>query len=258
MVKNTKKANSSEQPKKVEVKIKPVKSAATNRRIEKDTSQINPEYTDAFIREIDEDVKNDNLKVLWNRYGIFIILFVVLAVSAAVSFEKIKSWKIAQNQANTENYMVATQLREDPENTIAALKNISANDKGIFGDFAKLQIANVLFTQDKQEEALAALQELLDGKEVNTEVKHIALIKLATYKVDTMPRAEFEALLKPLTETENSWKPLAQDLLAMVAIRDGDVETAQEIYKNILKIKDLPENFRNKVQDMLSSLNELQ
>ena len=250
MAKNTTKSSAK---KTADVKLASVKT----RRISKDTSQVNPEYTDAFINEVNEDVKNDNFKVLWNRYGIFVILFVVLAVSATVSFERIKSWKVAQNQANTENYMVATQLRDNPTQTLEALQKIAGDNQGIFSDFAKLQIANVLFSQDKTEEALATLQNLLDDNTVNNEVKHIALVKLATYRVDTMPRAEFEAMLKPLITENTSWSPLAQDLLAMAAIRDGDVDTAQTIYENILKIKDLPENFRTKVQDMLNSLSDM-
>ncbi|MBO6289126.1 MAG: tetratricopeptide repeat protein [Alphaproteobacteria bacterium] len=250
MAKNTTKSSAK---KTADVKLASVKT----RRISKDTSQVNPEYTDAFINEVNEDVKNDNFKVLWNRYGIFVILFVVLAVSATVSFERIKSWKVAQNQANTENYMVAAQLRDNPTQTLEALQKIAGDNQGIFSDFAKLQIANVLFSQDKTEEALATLQNLLDDNTVNNEVKHIALVKLATYRVDTMPRAEFEAMLKPLIAENTSWSPLAQDLLAMAAIRDGDVDTAQTIYENILKIKDLPENFRTKVQDMLNSLSDM-
>lgn len=250
MAKNTTKSSAK---KTADVKLASVKT----RRISKDTSQVNPEYTDAFINEVNEDVKNDNFKVLWNRYGIFVILFVVLAVSATVSFERIKSWKVAQNQANTENYMVAAQLRDNPTQTLEALQKIAGDNQGIFSDFAKLQIANVLFSQDKTEEALATLQNLLDDNTVNDEVKHIALVKLATYRVDTMPRAEFEAMLKPLIAENTSWSPLAQDLLAMAAIRDGDVDTAQTIYENILKIKDLPENFRTKVQDMLNSLSDM-
>ena len=250
MAKNTTKSSAK---KTADVKLASVKT----RRISKDTSQVNPEYTDAFINEVNEDVKNDNFKVLWNRYGIFVILFVVLAVSATVSFERIKSWKVAQNQANTENYMVAAQLRDNPTQTLEALQKIAGDNQGIFSDFAKLQIDNVLFSQDKTEEALATLQNLLDDNTVNNEVKHIALVKLATYRVDTMPRAEFEAMLKPLIAENTSWSPLAQDLLAMAAIRDGDVDTAQTIYENILKIKDLPENFRTKVQDMLNSLSDM-
>ena len=232
-------------------------ATAQLRRLAKDTSDINPEYTDAFIQEIDEDVKNDNLKVLWDKYGIFVVLLVVLAVSATVSFEKIRSWKAEQNQQTTENYMSAAQLRENPEETIAALQQINQSNQGIFSDFAKLQIANVLFNQNKNEEAMAALQSLIDDKQANDEVKNIALIKLATYKVDQLPRAEFEALVKPIIDANNSWTPLAQDLLAMSAIQEGDVDTARSIYENILKIKDLPEGFKTKVQDMLTSLGDM-
>ena len=232
-------------------------AAAQLRRLAKDTSDINPEYTDAFIQEIDEDVKNDNLKVLWDKYGIFVVLLVVLAVSATVSFEKIRSWKAEQNQQTTENYMSAAQLRENPEETIAALQQINQSNQGIFSDFAKLQIANVLFNQNKNEEAMVALQSLIDDKQTNDEVKNIALIKLATYKVDQLPRAEFEALVKPIIDANNSWTPLAQDLLAMSAIQEGDVDTARSIYENILKIKDLPEGFKTKVQDMLTSLGDM-
>ncbi len=227
------------------------------KRIEKDTSQVNPEFTDAFIQEVNEDVKNDNFKVLWNRYGVFIIAFVVIAVSAAVSFEKIKSWKVEQNQFKTESYMTAAQLQENSDDTIKALQKINQQEQGIFGDFAKLQIANVLFNQNKNDEALATLQSLVDDKQVNSEVKNIALIKIATYKVDELSRSEFETLVKPIIDANNSWTPIANDLLAMSAIKDGDIQTAKNIYENILKVKDLPESFRTKVQDMLSSISDM-
>lgn len=232
-------------------------ATAKMRRLAKDTADVNPEYTDAFIQEIDEDVKNDNLKQLWEKYGVFIVLFVVLAVSATVSFEKFKSWRAAQNQAATETYMSAVQLKENPEETLAALQQINQSSQGIFSDFAKLQIANVLFNQNKNDEAKATLQSLIDDQQVNAEVKNIALIKLATYMVDELPKAEFEAMLKPILDANNSWTPLAQDLLAMSAIKEGDVDTARTIYENILKIKDLPDNFKTKIQDMLTSLSDM-
>ena len=232
-------------------------ATAKMRRLAKDTADVNPEYTDAFIQEIDEDVKNDNLKQLWEKYGVLIVLFVVLAVSATVSFEKFKSWRAAQNQAATETYMSAVQLKENPEETLAALQQINQSSQGIFSDFAKLQIANVLFNQNKNDEAKATLQSLIDDQQVNAEVKNIALIKLATYMVDELPKAEFEAMLKPILDANNSWTPLAQDLLAMSAIKEGDVDTARTIYENILKIKDLPDNFKTKIQDMLTSLSDM-
>lgn len=231
--------------------------AGAHTRGRRDLSDVNPELTDSFIQEVDEDVKNDNLKELWNRYGLFVIAVVVLAVSAAVSFDKLQAWQMLRNQNRTEAYMTATKLQDNAEETIAALQKISQDNQGIFSDFAKLQIANVLLEENKQEEALAALEKLAGEKQVNSEVKNIALVKLATYRVDTASYDELKELLQPVLVEGNSWMPLAQDLLAMSAIKSGDLENARSIYENILKIKDLPEDFRAKIQDMLSSISDM-
>lgn len=237
---------------------KAAKNSVTKTVAKRDLSNVNPDLTDAFIQEVDEDVKNDNLKALWDKYGLLIIAFVVLAVSATISFDQIKNWRLTQNQQRTEEYMSAAQIRaDDPEANIAALQQISQKNQGIFSDFARLQIANVLLNQDKIEEALTALENLVNDKQVNSEVKHIALVKLATYRVDTMDRASFEQLLQPLLAENTSWTPMAQDLLAMSAIRNGDIDAARNIYENILKIEGLPESFKAKIQDMLASISDM-
>lgn len=236
----------------------PVDIVGAKRKITpRDNSDINPDFTDAFIREVDEDVKNDNFKVLWNRYGAYIIAFVIIAVISAVCFDRIKMWKIERNQIRTESYMAAAQLRKNPEETIAALQQINNDNSGIFSDFAKLQIANILLGQNKTDEALATLQSIIDDKNADRAVRNIALIKLASYKVDSMPRKELEQLLQPVLQENGSWTPLANDLLAMSAIREGDIETAKQIYTDILKIKDLPEGFKVKIQDMLTSISDM-
>lgn len=228
--------------------------AARGRR---DLSDVNPELTDAFIQEVDEDVKNDSWKAFWDKYGLFVIAVVVIAVSAAVSFDRLQAWRTALNQRKTETYMLATQTGNNSDETITELQKISQENQGLFSDFAKLQIANVLLSQGKEEDALASLEKLAGEKQVNSEVKHIALMKLATYRVDTMSKEDFAKLLQPVLEENTSWTPMAQDLLAMSAIQNGDIEAAKEIYTNLLKVKDLPENFRNKIQDMLSSISDL-
>ena len=48
---------------------------------------------DNFLREIAEDVKNENLKKLWDKYGLFVVLFVAVVLAVAVSYESIKNWR---------------------------------------------------------------------------------------------------------------------------------------------------------------------
>ena len=221
----------------------------------KTKADVNPDYTDAFINEVSEEVKNDNFKELWNRYGLLIIAIVAVAVCGAVSFERIKSWRLQHNQMTTETYMDAAHKQDNPGAMIAALQKINQSDHGIYGDFARLQIANVLFEQQKDEEAMAMLEALTKDPQVNTEVRQIALVKYATYKVDVMSKQELTDLLQPVLDANNSWTPLANDLLAMAAIREGDLQTAREIYTKLLTVKDLPDSFKSKIQEMMSSLN---
>ena len=68
---------------------------------------------------------------------------------------------------------------------------------------------------------------------------------------------ELKNLLQPVLENNSSWTPIAKDLLAISAIRDGDIETAKQIYDEILKTKDLPEGFKSKIQDMLTSISDM-
>ena len=149
------------------------------------------------------------------------------------------------------------QSSENYENSLKALEKIAAANQGIYSDLARIQIATVLFEQGKNSEAEVMLQTIADNDELNPRIRNLAALKLATYKIDTAPRAEIEALLKPVIDADNSWSPLATDLLAMAAIRDGDTETARSLYNSLLESDNVSDNFKSRIQDMLSTLNGL-
>ncbi len=215
------------------------------------------EMTDAFIQEVSEEVKNDNLKIFWDKYGLFVILFVVIAVSAAVSFETIKSWRDQKYQAQTENYLMSLQVAGNYDVQLKALEKIAASDNGIYSELARVQIATILFEQGKNDEGKQMLQTIADNDELNPKIRHLAALKLATYEVDTASYAEINSLLQPIIDAQNSWSPLATDLLAMSAIQNGDIETARSLYQGLLESGNISENFKNRIQDMLSTLNSL-
>lgn len=218
---------------------------------------LDNDMADAFIQEVTDDVKNDNLKLFWNKYGLFIVLFVVIAVSAAVSFETIKSWRDNQYQNQTESYLKAFETGSNYETSLQALEKIAAGNNGIYSSLARIQIANILFEQNKIGEASDMLQAIVDNEELNPRVRHLAALKLATYKLDTASRAEIQELLQPIADAENSWSPLAKDMLAMAAVRSGEIEEAKEIYNSLLENGNISDTFKNRIQDMLAALNDM-
>lgn len=216
-------------------------------------------FQDAFIQEVDEDLKNENLKKLWDKYGLYIIVTVVLILTATVSFETFKVLHEKRNQTWSDKYSYAInlQLQGKDAESLKVLNEIIEHKHDIYSDLAKVQVSNIYFEQGDTAKAIEELENIINDKETNKKLRDITTIKLASYKLDTAPREEITALLSPLATTDNSWTNIAKEMLAMLEIREGNIEGAKEIYNDILSSPSLPDVLRYRVQDMLTVLNEV-
>lgn len=251
--KNTKKTA----PKKQITEIKSVKEEVkpAPKKVLK-TPAYDDKMADAFIMEVDEEVKNDNLKVFWKKYGLFVVLFVVLVLSATVSFETIRNWRNTQLQAKTDNYLAATYA-ENPEAMLSALEKIAAGNNGIYSEIARIQMTDILFDLGKTEDAMNMLVAMSENDELNPRIRNLASIKLATHKIDTADFEEVEVLLTPSIDAGDSWTPIAKEYLALSAIQNGMTDKAREIYQSLLNDGNISDEFRNRIQDMLSALSDM-
>ena len=210
---------------------------------------------DAFIREVDEDLKNESMKKLWDKYGLFITICVVVALSLAVSYESIKAWYIKRAENWSDTYAVALNLQNQGkyDESLAAL-NVSIDGKfGAFADLAKMQQVNVLSDQGKEEEAIIALGTIANDKDFNKQLRDLAIIKLASHKLDTATSEEIKNILEPIA-SDNAWYGTAQEMLAIVAVRDGNIEEAKNIYQSLLDNTSVSDELKNRVRDILSVL----
>ena len=172
-----------------ETKKKPVKSKAKTKNVAANTSPaaevkrkvnvVDEAFTDAFIREVDEDVKNDNLRAFWNKYGFYVVLLVVVSLTLAVSFESIKAWKVKRDQAMTNTYISTLEMKNTGRlnESLIMLKQIAEEGAGIYRDIAKLQTVNVLLEQGKREEALAELEGIVNNDKINESLRAASRLK---------------------------------------------------------------------------------
>ena len=214
---------------------------------------------DNFFKEVSEDVQNDKLKKIWDTYGLHIIIAIIIVLTIAVSFETLKAWRVKRNETWSDAYAYALNLQNQGkyDESLKVLADIVQKNKGIYSDIAEIQKANILFEQGKNAEALALLENIVQNEDINPKMRHITAVKLATYKLDTAPRDEIEKLLTPLMQEESSWKNIAKEMLAMLEIREGNIEKAKMIYEEILNSPDLSDGLKLRVQDMLSALTSI-
>ena len=213
------------------------------------------DFEDAFIREVDEDLKNEAARKFWEKYGLYVIILVVGSLTLAVSYESVKVWYKKRAENWSDSYAVALSLQNQKRfsESLDTLNYINDKDYGIYVDLAQLQKANVLFDENKKEDALKILEEIISNTKFNAQLRDVAIIKLASYKVDNAPATEVYELLKDLVSNEkNSWYPVANELLATVALRDGNKEEALEILNNLLQNEKTPDNIKERIKNTIS------
>ena len=212
----------------------------------------------AFFEEVDEEVRNEKFKELINKYGGYILTFVILVLAFAVGYEKIGEWRINRAQQTNARYVQAVSASSDYENNIAELEGIVQTETGLYKDIARLQIANILLDNNQTDKALDVLAQINNDTTASDKIREIAAVKLATYKIDSSSYSEIEKILAPIVKKGGAWAPMAKELLAMSAIQNKDMAKAKAIYEELLATGNISEEFKARINDMLASINEAQ
>ena len=211
---------------------------------------------DVLLREVIEEVKNEQLQQFWNKYGLYIIIGVAFILTATISFESLKNWQIKKQQELSNAYSVALSLQNQGrlDESLDIYATLSDKAAGIYADIARLQIANIYMEQGKSENALDVFQALIDNKKTIPQMKTIAILKLASYKLNNnAPAEEVTSLLEHvLSDTEGS--EIARELSAMLFIREQDIINAKAEYQKIINSDNASDALKSRATDMINLL----
>src|SRR5262245_18087432 len=89
------------------------------------------QMTDIF-REVDEDLRREQLKKLWDRYGSYVMGLAILIVVAVGGYKGWEWWELRQAQASGDRFVAALKLAEQNkhDDAIAALADLGKTGSG--------------------------------------------------------------------------------------------------------------------------------
>ena len=212
---------------------------------------------DALLREVVEDVKNEQIQQLWNKYGLYIIIAIALVLTATISFESIKTWKEKKNQELSNTYSIALSLHNQGrlDESLELYNSLANKNSGIYDDLAKIQIANVFLEQGKKDDALAILATMIKSSETVHQMKKLATLKLVAHKIDdNAPLNEINDLLATISDNNDS--ALVKEYTAMLYLRENDIQKAKDEYQKIVESENAPEALKHRALDMINLLSE--
>jgi hypothetical protein len=205
---------------------------------------------DGLFREVDEEVRREQLGKLWERFGNVILGACIGVVLLVGGF---KGWQYWQNKLAEEagmEWYQAIRLAEEGKaaEADAAFDKISESGHAGYAALAELSQAARLGQDGKSEEAVALYDKVANDGSVDDPLRNLARVRAAYLLVDTADVADIRQRLSGLNNPQSSWRHGAREVLMLANVRRGDIKAADQLAAEILTDPATPAAMRARVQ----------
>jgi hypothetical protein len=207
---------------------------------------------DGFMNEIEDDLREEELKKLWAKYGNFIIAAVVAIVVGVFGWQFWRQSVADKRIAVARQYEAASKLLQDGKMDEALTVYAAvAGEKGEgYAALAQLQKASIAIEKNDRAGALAAYRALSEDASADPLFRDLAVVLRALHGLDSENPLELEAALQPLLDPANPFAFSATELTAVLAHRQGDTARALQLVEGLMADSEAPQGIRQRAQEL--------
>ncbi len=209
-----------------------------------------------IFKEVDEELRQEHYKKLWDKYGTYLIAAAVALVLAVGGYQAWTAWQQSQREEASNQYSTALVLLQEgrAEEAEQAFTAIGGPSDGGYAILASLQSARLKAEAGDLEGAVAIWDALAANSAAGPAFQGAATLLSVTHQIDSGDPAQLEARLEPLAEPGQAFRPSALELSALLALRRGDSALARERYTAIADDIAAPTSLRTRATQMLAVL----
>lgn len=208
---------------------------------------------DSFIREVNEELRSDQLRFVWRRFGRLIIGAAVLIVAGTAAYSGYRYWSGQQAGNSGDQFISALTLADQnkTDEALAALAAIEKDGSGSYPLLARMRAATLQAQKGDIAGAVAAFSAI--GKETGlpTVIRDAARLRAAYLLVDTGTYDQVAAEAQELAVPANTFRHSARDVLGLAAYKAGDFAKARQWFQAIVDDPLSPRNVGNRAQMLL-------
>ena len=213
---------------------------------------------DSLAREIDEELRREQLLKLWERYGIHVIAAAVLVIAGIGGFKYYEHRRLLAAEAAGASLATATREAAQSKQVEAqkALETIAANAPAGYAVLARLRLAAAQRDAGKTAEAAAAFEAIAKESSVDPLLSDYAQLQAAMLRVDSASWTDMQNRLNGLAADGNSWRFSARELLGLAAHKAGKTDEARVEFQRLLSDRGTPPSIAERARVMLAMLTE--
>ena len=205
--------------------------------------------------EVDEDVRRDQLKKLWDQYSIYIVagaLLIIAAVGGWRGYQYLEAKKAAQAGAAFDKAVELSEANKHSE-AEAAFTDLAAKAPSGYRMLARLRAAAEVATRDPQA-AAKMYDDIAADRSIGAPEQDLARVRAAGLLLDSATYSALLTRLEAAAAPGATFRHTARELLALSAWRVNDATAARKWLDLISEDGETPPSLRSRAEALQALL----
>jgi hypothetical protein len=205
--------------------------------------------------EVDEEVRREQLKKLWDKYSLYIIAVAVLIVAAVGGWRGYQYLEGQKAAAAGDAFDKAIELSEQNKHSEAETAFADLVAKGPYGYrmLSRFRLAAETEKRDPKA-AVQIFDELAADRSIGAEQQELARIRAGGILVDSASYSDMKQRLEAETAPNATFRHTARELLALSAVRANDSTAARQWLDMISGDPETPPSVRSRAEALQALL----
>lgn len=212
---------------------------------------------DALIREVNDELREEQMRQLWSRYGGVVVAAAILVVAIVAGYQGWKQYSTSTRMAEGEAFAAASQMAQnDPKMALDAFRALGAEASTGYGVLAKLNQAALMADTGDVAGAVQLYQQIARENSADPAISGLAIVLSAVREVNVggYDRADLDLRLNAIAGPDHPYRYSARELLATIALEQGDMENARSRFADLAADASAPRGIRQRASDVLLGL----
>ena len=215
-----------------------------------------PDISESFKREVDENLRRDQLRDFFKAYGNLLIAGVVLFLAASGGFIWWRQHQVQQHGTQVEKLaqvykdIGSGNMSQAPQK----LDDLSKSSSKAVRASALFARAALALQQNDVKLATATYKSIADDSSNPDPYRRVALIRQTALEFDSLKPEQVIARLEPLAKPGEPWFGSAGEMTALAMIKEGKRQEAGQLYAAIAKDHGVPDTIRARAVQVAGSL----
>ena len=211
---------------------------------------------DTFLREVDENLRRDQLRDWARKYGWWLVGALVLFLAAVGGW---LYWLERQRAEAAEDSELLSQIYTDIGSgkmaTVPKRLDALADDgKGAVRATALFTGAAVALEQNDRAAATAKYNAIANDDDLAAPYRDLGLIRATSLEFDALKPEQVIARMEPMAKPGNPWFGSAGELTAMALIKQGKRNEAGRLFAAIAADRQVPDSIRARAVQIAGTL----